>query len=574
MVQNGRDNPAVAWSTQQFDSTNTQPLVLRFEEMARRYVDRTAVVYEQQRLTYGVLDARANQLAHRLRRLGVTSDMPVGVCVDRSIDMVVALVGILKAGGGYLPMDANYPQERMRYMLRDAGVRIMVTLRQHRPRFDGLVDAIHCMEDTVSDESTAPPELNTSLQSLAYVLYTSGSTGTPKGVAITHGNVTRTVCDTEYLPLGPEHVLLQCATLMFDASTFELWGALLNGGCLALYPERVPSARGLQRVIREHGVTTMILTTALFNTIVDEDAAALRGLTHLLLGGEAASADHVRRAQRALPGTTLFNAYGPTECSVFATAFVMSSAVPAEWKTIPIGRPIRNTRVYVLDEKRQPLPAGEVGELYIGGEGVARGYVGQPELTAQRFLDDPFVAGARVYKTGDHVRFLPDGNIDFVSRIDAQVKIRGFRIEMGEIEAALRRNPAVRQAAVMVREDVPGEKRLVAYLVPSGGARPAVPELRKGMLEVLPEYMLPAACVWMDALPLTANGKLDAKALPAPQMQTAAASAPPQSDTEVWLAGLWAKVLGCGAVGVTDNFFALGGNSLLALKVLARMREE
>ena len=441
-----------------------------FERQARRSPERIAVSGGGAAMTYRDLNARANQLARHLRGLGIGADQPVAVCLDRGPDLIVTLLAILKAGGAYVPLDADYPAERLSFMLGDAGARVIVTTRALRERLPAS-SAAPVLLDTEHQEILALPDGDlepvAGPEHLAYITYTSGSTGTPKGVGVRHTSIVRLVFESGYARFGPDERFLQLAPVSFDASTLEIWGALLHGGCCVLYPARVPSARELGTVLAEENVTTLWLTASLFNAIVDEAPEVLRPVRRLLTGGEALSVAHVRRAQDALPGTQLINGYGPTETTTFACCYAIPAPLGAVG-SIPIGGPIGNTRVFVLDPSMQPVPVGVPGELYIGGQGVARGYWRQPALTAERFLPDPFggTPGERVYRTGDRVRWKADGTIEFLGRFDDQVKIRGFRIEPGEVEATLATHPAVLEANVSFREDVPGDKRLVAYVVP------------------------------------------------------------------------------------------------------------
>ena len=468
-----------------------------FAEEAARQPGAPAVVAGDAVLSYGELDARSNQLARLLRELGVGPDAPVGLAARRTPDVMVALLGILKAGGAYLPLDPAYPRDRIAWMLEDARVPVVVG---DSPSTATLPDStaarllLDADAERIAAQSREAIEGGATAESLAYVMYTSGSTGRPKGTLIRHRAVNRLVRAVDYVALGPGETLLFAAPLAFDASTFEIWGALLNGGRVVVHPEAVPTARGLQESIRRHGVTTMWLTAALFNMVIDEDPEALSGLRQLLTGGEALSVPHVRRALEALPSVRLINGYGPTECTTFTTCFTIPRPLPEGLRSIPIGRPIRDTSLYVLDAERNPVAPGEPGELYVGGEGLARGYLNRPDLTSERFVPD-VVSGAvdsRLYRTGDLVRWLPDGTVEYLGRADEQVKIRGFRIEPGEIVAALLAHAAVKTAAVVAREDRPGAKRLVGYLVGRSGAeRPSHAELREHLAKSLPEAMVP-----------------------------------------------------------------------------------
>ncbi|MDN5782055.1 MAG: amino acid adenylation domain-containing protein, partial [Luteimonas sp.] len=430
--------------------------------------------------------------------------------------------------------------------------------------------------DAVDASTNAEAEAVTDIDgdALAYVMYTSGSTGTPKGVEIRHRSILRLTCDADYIELGPQTRMLHAAPLGFDASTLELWGPLLNGGCVVVHDEELPTGAGLETTIRRHGVTTAWLTAALFNAVVDEDPRLLSGLQALFTGGEALSVEHVRRMRAAAPAVALHNGYGPTECTTFACTHRIDE-VPAGATSIPIGQPIADTRVYILNARGEPVPVGVVGELYIGGEGVARGYLGRADLTAERFVPDPFgQPGDRLYRTGDRVRYLRDGSIEFVGRADHQVKIRGFRIEPGEIEAVLSGHAGVKSCAVIARDDSVGGKQLVAYYVAQGEA-PTAPQLRAFLATTLPDFMLPARYVRLDAMPVTANGKLDRRALPAPgrgRPELAVACEPGADALEQALCQAFAELLDIDRAGRHDNFFELGGSSLLAVKLAERVR--
>ena len=401
-------------------------------------------------------------------------------------------------------------------------------------------------------------------------MYTSGSTGTPKGVEVPHRAVNRLVQNSGVADFGADRVFLLLAPLSFDASTFEIWGPLLNGGRCVIYPERLPEFDTLARVIRTNTVTTLWLTASLFNKIIDEAPQTLAGVEQLLTGGEALSVDHIRRAQQALPDIEFINGYGPTENTTFTCCYRIPRPLDDKLTSIPIGRPIGNTQVYVLDPQQACVPVGVPGELYAGGDGLARGYLNHPQLTAERFVQSPFVAGEKLYKTGDLVRYLPDGNIEYLGRLDQQIKLHGFRIEPGEIETVLRQQPSVENCVVMLREDSPGDKRLVAYLVCKGEI--AEKTLQAYLKTRLPAYMVPSAFVRLKRLPLNANGKIDRKALPPPGIAIRNRSfVAPRTALENELAAIWRKALGIEQLGIHDNFFAVGGHSLLAAQTIARI---
>jgi amino acid adenylation domain-containing protein len=574
-----RQQLLIEWNDTRTDYPAAASIHELFEAQAVRTPEAVAVEYEGRQLTYRELNARANQVARYLARHGVGPETMVGLCVDRSLEMVVGTLGILKAGGAYVPLDPDYPAARLAFMLEDTAAPVLLTqasLRERLPAFPGRVVSLDTDWREIAREKQSTPKVKVSARNLAYVIYTSGSTGRPKGTSIEHRSVVRLVKNTNYIELGPDEVFLQFAPISFDASTLELWGSLLNGAKLVVCPAGRLSLEELGRVIRERGVTTLWLTAALFHQMVDTQIESLRGVRQLLAGGETLSVPHVREMLQVIGRNRLINGYGPTENTTFTCCHVMTAGTRIE-HTVPIGRPIANTRVYVLDAHLQPVPVGVYGELYIGGDGLAREYLHQPELTAEKFVPDPFstAPGARLYRTGDLVRWLPEGDIEFLGRIDHQVKIRGYRIELGEIEATLQQHPAVREVVVLGREDVPGDKRLVAYVVAENPPADLVDQLRAHLRASLPEYMVPAAFVTLDALPLTENGKIDRKALPAPDVsaQLKAAYVAPRTPTEEILAGALGEVLGIERVGVEENFFDLGGHSLLAMRVISRVRQ-
>ncbi|WP_458391237.1 non-ribosomal peptide synthase/polyketide synthase [Sinorhizobium medicae] len=556
-----------------------------FEAQVRRAPDAVALVFEEQSISYGALNADANRLAYHLIGLGVRPDQPVAICVERSPAMVVGLLAILKAGGAYVPLDPAYPSERLRQLLDDAGPRLLLCDAAGRAALGAEaiadlsavdLDAATAWADQSADDPD-PHALGLTARNLAYVIYTSGSTGTPKGVMVEHAsvlNVLRALLDVS--GLTERDSFLAITTISFDIAGLELYLPLAVGANVVV--AHGASAIGLQRYLSHQKITVMQATPAAWRMLFD---AGWEGAPDLsaLCGGEALPSELASNLGRRVK--SLRNLYGPTETTIWATTFLTDTRIEAPHRYVPIGRPIANTRIYLLDGHGQPVPFGAVGELYIGGAGVARGYLNRPDLTAERFLADPFSgkAGARMYRSGDLARYLPDGNLEFLGRNDDQVKIRGFRIEPGEIAARLLEHELVGDAAVVAHADAAGDKRLVAYVVAkttdgsaeADGAGLAA-SLRAHLGGLLPDYMVPSAFVRLDALPLTVNGKLDRKALPVPDDDAYARRAyeAPQGEIETLLAGIWAELLGVERVGRHDNFFELGGHSLLAVRVLAQ----
>jgi amino acid adenylation domain-containing protein len=560
-----------------------------FEGQVARTPHATAVVFEDVRVSYLELNRRANQLAHHLIDLGIKPDSFVGICAERSVEMAVGMLAVLKAGGAYVPLDPNYPAERLRHMLKDCKPVVLLTQSRGAAIYRGTIPALDLQSDAAlwaEARATNPESRITGLQShhLAYVIYTSGSTGLPKGVMVEHASVVNLVnthiCNCA---LTAEDCVLQFASFSFDASIEEIFAPLAVGARIVLRPERIfaPDEEYL-RLISDERITIAELPTAFWHRWVQQQSleqhADQETLRLVVVGGEKAERRHLSHWRRDLPGRHCdwLNTYGPTEATVYALALQLDGRVELGAGEIPIGRPIANTQIYILDRHHQPVPVGVAGELYIGGVGVARGYLNRPALTAEKFLTDPFSSDptARMYRTGDLGRWRADGNIEFLGRNDFQVKLRGFRIELGEIEARLAEYPGVLEAVVIALEDTPGNKRLVAYVTTKGAVPVNVEALRIYLGALLPQYMVPSAFVQLDALPLTPHGKLDRRALPALELDAYAIQAyeAPQGDTETRLAQMWADVLKLERVGRNDNFFALGGHSLLAMTLIERMR--
>ena len=549
-----------------------------FRAQARRTPEAIAVRYGDRTLSYAELDRRSDGLARHLVTLGAGPDVRVGLCLERSEGLVVAVLGILKAGSAYVPLDVEYPRDRIALMLEDAGVQVLITetsMQARLPLYAGKLVRLDAGGAELAQAALDTPLPSVASGHLAYVIYTSGSTGRPKGIGVEHRAVLRLVMNTDFIDLGPPDRVAQVSNTSFDAATFELWGALLSGATLVGIPRDVVlSPRAFAVALREEGISAMFLTAALFNQVARELPGAFETVKTLLVGGEALDPRSIAEVLRSGSPARLLNGYGPTETTTFA-AWHLITSVPEGAGSIPIGRPLANTALHVLDASMELVPIGMRGELYIGGPGVARGYLGRPALTAERFVPDPFSRepGARLYRTGDRVLRRPDGLIEFLGRIDQQVKLRGFRIELGEIEAELGSHPAVRHAAVVLREDTPGDRRLVAYVVPAEMEGAIAPALSAHLAERLPPFMIPSAFVELERLPLTPNGKLDRKALPPPERRAVEElHTQPSTPTEETLARVFCDLLGLAQVGAGGDFFALGGHSLLATRVMSRIQ--
>ena len=545
-----------------------------FAAQLARTPDAVAVRADDRDLTYRELDERANRLARRLLDLGVQPEAPVAVLMDRSAALVVGLLAVLKAGGCYLPLHHGYPAERRQWIVRETGARVLLCDEAGRAR--GLPSG--CTAVSVDDADTTgfpatDPGVSVHPGQLAYVMYTSGSTGTPKGVAVSHRNVLDLAGDGMFGAQARERVLM-IAPYAFDPSTYELWVPLLHGGRVVVAPEGELTVAALARLVTEERITGLQITAGLFRVVAEDDPGCLAGVREVITGGDIVSPAAVRRVLEQCPETVVRCAYGPTETTLFATQhpWTKASEVPAP---VPIGLPLDGMRAYVLDASLRPADAGAEGELYLAGAGSARGYLGRPDLTAERFVPDPFgPPGARMYRTGDLARRSPASPLlEFVGRADDQVKIRGFRVEIGEVEAALGGHPDLAQAAVAAHDDLRRGKQLAAYVVPrpasSGPVEPEV--LRRHLARTLPEYMVPATISVLDRLPLTANGKVDYRALPAPA-PVAGSGRGPRSPHERILCELFSEVLGVPGVGIDDSFFELGGHSLLATRLAGRVR--
>ena len=540
-----------------------------FAEQVARRPDATAIQLGDQRLSYAELDRRSTQLARYLRGLGVDEEDLVAIHCERSFEMVIGLLGILKAGGAYLPLDTGYPVERLAFMLEDAGAKVVVTQSRLLERLPKATENVVCLDSdwhVIAANSSEPLGRVSSPENLAYVIYTSGSTGAPKGVMVEHRNIANLVACFE--DIGPNDVLLLLAPLAFDASTFEIWVPLSRGAKLAIFPQGTLDPHEIGNAVAEGEVTALFLTSALFNLVVDTELEKLKGLRLFMTGGDVVSPHYMTRAVSTLRDTKLINGYGPTETTTVATLHHCRSPEPV---TVPIGRPIYNTRLFVLDRHLGPVPIGAVGELYISGAGVSRGYWRRPELTAKKFLHCPSLSEGRLYRTGDLVRYRANGDLEFIGRSDQQVKIRGFRVELGEIEHALRDCAGVDEAVLVIRETASRGKRLVAYAI--GEAKEV--ELREELKRRLPNFMVPARILSVDHFPTTDNGKIDRDALPdgAAFRERQPASAP-ETPVEKAVASVWARLLGQVEIGRHDDFFDSGGNSLLAVQAAAALQSQ
>jgi amino acid adenylation domain-containing protein len=551
-----------------------------FEAQVKRTPHHIGVVFEAEQLTFEQLNKRANQLAHSLRKKGVGPDVLVGIFMERSLEMIIGMLAILKAGAAYVPVDPSYPGERVSFMLEDTRLSIILTQRSLFKKLSSQIAQIICVdtdEKEIREENSADLDCEVEPESLAYVIYTSGSTGKPKGVMIPH----RAVCNylswmLEAFPLKGTDRVLQKAPFTFDASVWEFYLPLISGARLVMARPRGERDNDyLIGLIAQEGITIIQFVPSLLRLFLAARRLEIcHSLKRVFSGGEALSVDIQERFFARLPAASLHNLYGPTETTIYST----HCRLRPDQKTVPIGKPIKDTRIYLLDQNLQPSPPGTVGEIHIGGAGLARGYLNRPELTGEKFIRHPFNNGAeeRLYKTGDLARYLADGNLEFLGRVDQQVKIRGMRIELEEVETVLSRNPDVKDSVLVVREGTPGEKQLVAYVVPPPGSMPTTSELRAYLKERLPDYMLPSVWVLLETLPLTPNGKIDRRALPSPSHQRpllAQACIEPQDEIESQLKLMWEELLNIQPVGVRDSFFELGGDSLLATQLLIKIQE-
>lgn len=571
----------VEWNDTQADYPQDLCIHQLFEAQVERTPDAIAVIFENQQLTYRELNNRANQLAHYLQHLGVKPEVLVGICMERSLEMVVGLLGILKAGGAYVPLDPTYPKERLAFMLKDARVPVLLTQDKFAnvlPEHNAKVVCLDAEWQALAHQSQDNPISGIAFENLAYVIYTSGSTGKPKGAMNTHqGLCNRLLWMQDAYPLTAADRVLQKTPFSFDVSVWEFFWPLIAGVRLVLAkPEGHRDSAYLVEAIAKEQITTLHFVPSMLQVFLEEPSLdACSSIKRVICSGEALSIDLQERFFARLDAE-LHNLYGPTEATIDVTFWACQQG--DKERVVPIGRPIANTQIYLLDRHLQPVPVGVPGELHIGGVGLARGYLNRPELTAEKFIPNLFKNSKfnRLYKTGDLARYLPDGSIEFLGRIDHQVKLRGFRIELGEIEAVLVKHPSVRDVVVLAREEDSSEKQLVGYVVPNSAGIPTTDELRSYLKERLPEYMVPSIFIWLEALPLLPNGKVDRRALPAPEGVRpilAAVYEAPRSEVERAIATVWRDVLHLEKVGIHDNFFDLGGHSLLIVQVHSKLRE-
>ncbi|MBF0119717.1 MAG: amino acid adenylation domain-containing protein, partial [Desulfobacterales bacterium] len=534
------------WNNTKVDYPKDKTMIDLFEEQVEKTPDAIAVIYEEDKLTYKELNERANQLAHYLIHNGVKADTLVGICIERSLEMIIGLLGILKAGGAYVPIDPNYPKERIDFIIKDSNAHVVLTQDEIK-------------EILLNTYSLENPKIKIFSDNLAYVMYTSGSTGEPKGVSVPHAGIVRLVIKPNYVNISSEDRFIQFAPIAFDASTFEIWAALLNGASLIVMTSNKDSLLELGNEINRHKVTVLWLTSSLFNLIVDESIEILRPIRQLLAGGEELSVNHIQKALKALPECQIINGYGPTENTTFTCCYSIERTKYD--RSIPIGKPINGTIVYILDNHLNRVPISIRGEIYIGGDGLARGYLNRPDLTKERFIETSF---GRLYKTGDLGRFLPDGNIEYIGRIDNQIKLRGFRIELGEIESVIDKHIEVKESAVILQE-----KRLIAYITSENKNI----ELKEYLKQYLPDYMIPASIVVIDKMPQTPNGKIDRKALSKIEHNFISSEyIIPSTEIEQKLANIWKQTLKIEQIGIHDNFFELGGDSILSIQIVSKAK--
>ena len=558
----------VEWNNTKVDYPQDKCVHQLFEEQVEKTPDNIAVIFEDNKMTYRELNNKANQLAHYLKKHGIKKEYIVALMIEPSFDMLISILAILKSGGTYLPIDPEYPENRIEFMLKDSEAKLLLTRKSIEKEFKYAGKRIYLEDKDISGENTLNPGNENTSHNLLYIMYTSGSTGDPKGVMVEHINAVRLIKNTNFINIHESDLILQTGNIVFDATTFEFWGSLLNGAGLCLIKNKdILEPQILGEMIKKHQITILWLTSPLFNQISEENDSIFSGLKYLLVGGDTLSPPHINKVRSKHKGIKVLNGYGPTENTTFSTIHEIEKEYE---KKIPLGKPINNSTIYILDKRGNLQPIGVYGELCVGGDGVARGYLNRPELTTEKFVINHYT-GERMYKTGDLGRWLPDGNIEFLGRIDTQVKIRGFRIECGEIESTLLKHPEIKKSAVLAL-GTENNKYLVGYYVSEKELNND--ELRAHLSSSLPDYMIPSFFIRLDSIPLTPNGKVDRKALPKPDKTIGSSEyVPPTNETEEKLVKIWSEILKIEKVGINDNFFELGGHSLLATQVISRIRE-
>ncbi|PWT77348.1 MAG: non-ribosomal peptide synthetase [Bacteroidetes bacterium] len=562
------------------DFPRDKTIVDLFISQARKSPNEIAIVFEDQKITYRDLDEKSNQLAHFLIGKGVVTETLVPICMERSIELLIGILGILKAGGAYVPLDPEYPADRIDFMLKDTSSKLIVTNKSCRQKMGSKKSQELILLDDqwekIGQEQVYPTGSNIDPSNLAYIIYTSGSTGRPKGTMIEHRNVVSLVKGVDYVNFSSDEVLISTGSPSFDATTYDYWGMLLNGGLLVICSEQtLLNGRLLKKEIDNRNVSQLFFTTGLFNQWVDLEINIFENLETVLTGGEKISERHISKLRKTFPSLNIVHVYGPTENTTFSLSYKINSQEISS--AIPIGHALNNRTAYVLNQDQQICPVGVVGELYVGGAGVARGYLNLPEISAEKFLPDPFSRDplAKMYRTGDLARAMSDGNIEFIGRVDDQVKIRGFRVELGEIENVLQQCAGVAHAVVIAREDKEGGKRLIAYIVPEGEFNKE--SIANFLQSKLPAYMIPRVLMELNRIPLTANGKVDKKALPDPDLIPDTGkkkNRAPLTEGQALVASVWAEALGLEQVSIDDDFFELGGHSLIAIKVMKKLEEK
>ena len=562
----------VEWNNTKVDYPQDKCIHQLFEEQVAKTPDNIAVIFEDKQLTYRELNEKSNKLAHTLRNKGVKPDSIVAIIAEKSIEMIVAILGVLKAGGAYVPIDPEYPKSRIEFMLKDTGAKLLLTQKYIGENIQYDIEKINLDDEKIYEGKSDNPENINQSRDLMYVMYTSGSTGSPKGVLIEHINAVRLIKNTDFITINETDRILQTGNIVFDATTFEFWGALLNAAGLCIVRNTdILDVKNLGKSLKKFNITVLWLTSPLFNQISEEDERIFADLRYLLVGGDVLSPYHINKVRRRYDKIKILNGYGPTENTTFSTIHEIEHEYNDK---IPLGRPISNSTVYIMDKNLKLQPTGVFGELCVGGDGVARGYLNRPELMAEKFVINPYT-GERIYRTGDLARWLPDGNIEYLGRIDTQVKIRGFRIECGEIENALLQHENINESLVVPYKEEGEENILVAYIVLKNTENcPGSSDLREMLKKQLPDYMIPSFFINLDSIPLTPNGKVDRRRLPKPDKTIGSSEyVAPQNETEEKLVEIWSEILKIEKIGIYDNFFELGGHSLLATQVISRIRE-